>query len=91
MSQILVNKDDQQIGPFSVDEINWKLESGELVVTDEAWMDGMPDWKPLAAGAFTAIGVELPTDEEYLAEDEGEIPPAPLPPPAPPPPCRVLI
>ncbi|MFP6901946.1 MAG: DUF4339 domain-containing protein [Opitutales bacterium] len=86
MSQILVNKDDQQIGPFSVDEINWKLESGELVVTDEAWMDGMPDWKPLAAGAFTAIGVELPTDEEYLAEDEGEIPPAPLPPPASPPP-----
>ncbi len=83
MHQVYINQNDQQIGPFTVDEINQKLESGELVATDGAWIDGMSDWKPLADEDFAAIGVVLPSEDEYYTETVVEAPPPrPSPPPA---------
>ena len=83
MHQVYINQNDQQIGPFTVDEINQKLESGELVATDGAWIDGMSDWKPLVDGDFAAIGVVLPSEDEHFTETVVEAPPPrPSPPPA---------
>jgi hypothetical protein len=75
VSDIHVNKDGQQIGPFSADEINWKLEAGEIAPADEAWIDGMSDWKPLADEIFAAVGVELPFEEEELTDEVAMEPP----------------
>ena len=73
MSEIHVNKDDQQIGPFQVDEINWKLETGEIAATDMGWIDGMLEWKPLADETFAAVGVELPGDDAELPTRTAEL------------------
>lgn len=82
MHQVYINQNDQQIGPFTVDEINQKLESGELVATDGAWIDGMSDWKPLVDGGFAAIGVVMPSEDEYYTETVVEAPPPRSLPPA---------
>src|SRR5437667_5444779 len=42
---ILVNGEQQ--GPFSVDQLKGYLAMGQYQITDLAWHEGAPDWKPL--------------------------------------------
>jgi hypothetical protein len=44
---IFIYKNDQQSGPFSLDEVYAMLESDAVLITDSGWVDGMTDWKPL--------------------------------------------
>lgn len=44
---ILIYKNDQQAGPFSLDEVHAMLDSEEILITDLGWVDGMTDWKPI--------------------------------------------
>lgn len=64
MSQIHVNKNSEQLGPFSVDEVNEKLESGEFSESNKGWMKGMSGWKPLSDSAFFTEGVRIPDSDD---------------------------
>jgi hypothetical protein len=76
--QIYVGKSGQQLGPFSIEEINRKLADGTLAGTDLAWYEGAAGWAPLAGVA----GVVVPPAAA----------PAPAPTPAPKPtPAPVVV
>ena len=89
MSKIHVTKGGANHGPFTVEEINAKLKSGEFEATDKSWMDGMEGWVPLSDKAFVEAGVELPAAEPAPPPAESAPPPAEAAPPpaeaAPPP------
>jgi hypothetical protein len=44
---ITIQKQDRQIGPFTVEEVNRHLREGTLKLDDWAWWEGTPDWVPL--------------------------------------------
>ena len=44
---ILVYRNDQQEGPYELDEIDRALREGMLSATDLAWQEGLADWLPL--------------------------------------------
>jgi hypothetical protein len=64
MSQIHVNKNNEQLGPFTVDEVNGKLESGEFAPSNKGWMKGMTGWKPLSDSTFFTIGVKVADSDD---------------------------
>lgn len=71
--QIYVGKNSQQLGPFSLEEVNRKLADGTFVGTDLAWYEGAAGWAPLSSVAGVVVSrapVSTPA-------------PAPVPAPAP--------
>src|SRR5437764_13987831 len=46
--QIYVGKNGQQLGPFSIEEINRKLAGGTFAGSDLAWYEGAAGWAPLS-------------------------------------------
>jgi GYF domain 2 len=71
--QIHIARSGQQLGPFSVEEINRKLADGTLSAADQAWYEGAAGWAPLSS----VPGVTMPGGPAT------PIPPPPTPPPAP--------
>src|SRR5436190_6265970 len=53
--QIYVGKNGQQLGPFSLEEINRKLADGAFAGTDLAWYEGAAGWAPLSGVAGVVI------------------------------------
>ena len=47
MKNIFINKDGQQLGPYSIDDAKGLVLSGHISATDWAWTDGAADWIPL--------------------------------------------
>ena len=45
--QVHLERSGQQFGPYSIEEINAYLSSGQVLPTDMAWYDGAPGWVPL--------------------------------------------
>ena len=46
--QIFIHRDNQQQGPFSVDEVNDRLRSGDVIASGTfAWYEGCPGWMTL--------------------------------------------
>ena len=45
--QIFIHRDDEDFGPYTVEEVQHHLESGDLRREDYAWYKGAPDWMPL--------------------------------------------
>lgn len=45
--EIFIAKNDQQTGPFSIDQIQSMISAGMLNITDMAWHAELPDWIPL--------------------------------------------
>lgn len=45
--QILINRDGQQFGPFTLDQVNQALAAGQLLPTDIAYFEGLQQWTPL--------------------------------------------
>ena len=70
--QIYVGKGGQQLGPFTLEEINRKLADATFAGTDLAWYEGAPGWAPLSG----VPGVVVPPAATSAA------PPAVTPPPA---------
>src|SRR5688500_2811467 len=54
--QIYVGKNGQQLGPFSLEEINRKLADGTFAGTDLGWHEGAAGWAALS----TIAGVVVP-------------------------------
>ncbi len=46
---IYVQQNDQQQGPFTIDQANAKLASGELSLSNLAWTEGWADWQLLSS------------------------------------------
>ena len=61
----LISKDGQELGPFTVDQVNIQLAGGMLEPTDLGWTEGFDDWYPLnALEGFVMPGTQLvPTTE----------------------------
>ena len=53
--QIYVGKGGQQLGPFSLEEVNRKLADGSFAATDLAWYEGAAGWAPLSSVAGIVI------------------------------------
>lgn len=45
--QIYLARNNQQAGPYTVEQINQMLQSQQVLLTDLAWYQGMPEWKAL--------------------------------------------
>ena len=45
--QIYLARNNEQAGPYSLEQVNQMLASGQVLLTDLAWHEGMPEWKPL--------------------------------------------
>jgi hypothetical protein len=45
--QIYVSRNDEQLGPYSREEVTSYLEKGSLTSDDFAWHEDLADWKPL--------------------------------------------
>ncbi len=67
MSRIHLNRNRQNLGQFSPEEVAVGLRSGRFLPTDLAWREGMETWQPLST--FT----DLPEPEP-----EAELTPAPI-------------
>lgn len=44
---ILVSHDGQQLGPFTLDDLRGRVQAGQILSTDLAWVEGTPAWVPL--------------------------------------------
>lgn len=55
--QIHISRGGQQLGPFSIEEVNRKLSDGTLSPTDQAWYEGAAGWAPLSG----VPGVTIPS------------------------------
>jgi hypothetical protein len=53
--QIFVGKGGQQLGPFSIEEVNRKLADGTFAASDLAWYEGAAGWAPLSSVAGVVI------------------------------------
>jgi len=76
--QIYVGKNGQQLGPFSLEEINRKLADGTFAGTDLAWYEGAAGWAPLSGVA----GVVIPPTSPATPAPAPAPTPAPVPAPA---------
>lgn len=45
--QIYLARNNQQAGPYTVEQLNQMLSSQQVLLTDLAWHQGMPEWKTL--------------------------------------------
>ena len=52
--KIWINRAGQNLGTFTVEEVQRGLNQGQYVPTDLGWQEGMASWKPLAEFASLA-------------------------------------
>jgi hypothetical protein len=79
--QIYVGKNGQQLGPFSLEEINRKLADRTFAGTDLAWYEGAAGWAPLASVAGVVIppvSPATPTPSTAPAATPTPVQPAPI-------------
>lgn len=81
--QIYVGKNGQQLGPFSLEEINRKLADGTFAGTDLAWYEGAAGWAPLSGVAGVIIPASTPAATPAAPVAAAPVQPAPAPAPAP--------
>lgn len=68
--QIYLARNNQQAGPYSLDQVNQMLANGQVVLSDLAWHEGMPEWKilgDLTAGKqfYQPVGYATPLDTPW--------------------------
>ncbi len=76
--QVFINKDGQQYGPYTLDQVNEYLVQGSLQATDPAWHEGMADWCPLnqIAGVVDASSPAPPAFDPAAFNPNAAAPPA---------------
>lgn len=79
--QIYVGKNGQQLGPFSLEEINRKLADGTFLGTDLAWYEGAAGWAPLSGVPGVVIPPAAPSPVPAPAPQPAPIRPAATPAP----------
>lgn len=63
--QIYLARNNQQAGPYTVEQVNQMLQSQQVLLTDLAWYQGMPEWKAL--GELTQGKLEF-SPEGYISQ-----------------------
>lgn len=58
--QIYIHRDGQDLGPYSPEQVNQMLATGELAATDQAWHEGQEEWLPLNSIAGVALASSHP-------------------------------
>jgi GYF domain 2 len=83
--QIYVGKNGQQLGPFTLDEVNRKVADGTFSGSDLAWYEGAAGWAPLSGvpGVTIRAASVMPTVTPASAAIPVQPAPAPAPAPAP--------
>ena len=59
MTAVHVTKEGTNHGPFTIQEINTKLASGELSINDNAWFEGSSGWQELSSSQFVELAFSL--------------------------------
>ena len=67
--QIYLARNNQQAGPYTLEQLNQMLANQQVLLTDLAWHQGMTEWKALG---------EL-TQGKFVYEPAGYVPPTPVP------------
>ena len=82
--QILINRDGQQLGPYTLEQVNEYLAAGSLSPNDPAWHEGLAEWVALnQVGGIVVPAASTPPPFDSGALGASASPPvAPSPPPA---------
>jgi len=76
--KIWINRAGQNLGTFTLEEVQRGLDQGQYVPTDLGWQEGMESWKPLAEFA----GLQMPIQQAEPAPPVPAFPSSPhIPPP----------
>ena len=69
--QIYINRDGQQFGPFTIEQVNEGLAAGQLLPTDFAFFEGLPQWTPLnqIQGVVIPGTAAIPTQSGVTKDD----------------------
>jgi hypothetical protein len=59
MSQIYLNLNNQQAGPYDIPTVNGMLTSGQITAETLGWMQGMANWEPVSSNTFASLGIQL--------------------------------
>jgi hypothetical protein len=81
--QIFVGKNGQQLGPFSLEEINRKLADGTFAGTDLGWYEGAAGWAALSSIAGVVVPAPAAPAAPAPAPTPAPVSPVPAPAPAP--------
>ena len=77
--QILINRNGQQLGPYTLEQVNEYLAAGSLSPNDPAWHEGLAEWVPLNQ----LEGIVVPAASTPPPFDSGAFGASPSPPVAP--------
>lgn len=69
--QIYLARNNEQAGPYSLEQVNQMLANGQVVLTDLAWHEGMAEWKPLGdltQGKLVYQPTTLPLQSQPVTE-----------------------
>lgn len=72
--QIHLARNGQQMGPFSLEEVNRQLAAGTLSLSDQAWYEGAAGWAPLSS----VPGVSSGSPATTAPQTEAAAPSAPV-------------
>ena len=64
MSQIYLNINNEQAGPFDVATVNQMLTDGQITPTTLGWMQGMPNWEAISGSTFANLGIGSTTPSQ---------------------------
>ncbi|MDP7010889.1 MAG: DUF4339 domain-containing protein [Verrucomicrobiota bacterium] len=70
--QVHLERSGQRYGPYSIEEINTYLKSGQVLISDIAWYEGAPDWMPLTEVPGVQVGEPTPAPPPPTPGIEGE-------------------
>ncbi|CAN5663026.1 hypothetical protein BH09VER1_BH09VER1_00810 [soil metagenome] len=70
MSTLYVLKEGQKRGPFTTEELEEKVASGEFAHDDQFWTEGMDGWLPLSD--IIQVEIEAAGEEPAVAAEESE-------------------
>ena len=59
---IHINRDGEQFGPYTLEDLNAYLAQGTLFPTDLAWWDGVPGWMQMNEGPGVVLPGAVATD-----------------------------
>ena len=79
--QIYVGKNGQQLGPFSLDEVNRKVADGTFSGSDLAWYEGAAGWAPLSG--VPGVNIHPAPVAPAVTPAPAAVPVQPVPAPAP--------
>ena len=79
--QILVNKDEQELGPYSIEELQTEIAAGNISMEDHAWFDGCEDWVSVADLQDMGNSTDNGSGESgvYLDKNGEQVGPFPVP------------